>query len=85
MIIERYLGFRVSGFSKPGNLEKPGKTRKHFCHLTDVVDEASDDEDVLQVARYILESLATDKPDVLEQLMATLTSLSQDQLVCREL
>ncbi len=35
-----------------------------------LVDEASEDEDILQVARYMLESVAVDKPDVLEQLTA---------------
>ena len=49
-----------------------------------LVDDASDDEDILQVARYILESLTMDKPDVLEQLMASLTTLLQDQLIRRE-
>ena len=49
-----------------------------------LVDDASDDEDILQVARYILESLTMDKPDVLEQLMASLTALLQDQLIRRE-
>ncbi|KAI9436961.1 P-loop containing nucleoside triphosphate hydrolase protein [Lactarius indigo] len=49
-----------------------------------LVDDASDDEDILQVARYILESIAMDKPDVLEQLMASLTTLLQDQLIRRE-
>ena len=49
-----------------------------------LVDDASDDEDILQVARYILESLAMDKPDVLETLMASLTTLLQDQLILRE-
>jgi len=49
-----------------------------------LIDEASEDEDILQVARYILESVAVDKPDVLEQLMGTLTTLLQDQLTRRE-
>ncbi|KAH9992513.1 P-loop containing nucleoside triphosphate hydrolase protein [Russula compacta] len=49
-----------------------------------LVDEASEDEDILQVARYMLESIAMDKPDVLEQLMGTLTALLQDQLERRE-
>ncbi|KAH9171702.1 P-loop containing nucleoside triphosphate hydrolase protein [Lactarius sanguifluus] len=49
-----------------------------------LVDDASDDEDILQVARYILGSIAMDKPDVLEQLMASITTLLQDQLVRRE-
>jgi ATP-binding cassette subfamily F protein 3 len=49
-----------------------------------LVDEASEDEDILQVARYMLESVAMDKPDVLEQLMGSLTALLQDQLARRE-
>jgi ATP-binding cassette subfamily F protein 3 len=49
-----------------------------------LVDDASEDEDILQVARYMLESVAMDKPDVLEQLMSTLTTLLQDQLTRRE-
>ena len=49
-----------------------------------LVDEASEDEDILQVARYMLESIAMDKPDVLEQLMGTLSALLQDQLTRRE-
>jgi ATP-binding cassette, subfamily F, member 3 len=49
-----------------------------------LVDDASEDEDILQVARYILESVATDKPDVLEQLMGALSTLLQDQLIRRE-
>lgn len=49
-----------------------------------LVDEASEDEDILQVARYMLESIAMDKPDILEKLMATLSALLQDQLTQRE-
>ena len=49
-----------------------------------LVDEASEDEDILQVARYMLESVAMDKPDVLEHLMSTLSALLQDQLILRE-
>ena len=49
-----------------------------------LVDEASEDEDILQVARYMLESIAMDKPDVLEKLMAALGALLQDQLTRRE-
>jgi ATP-binding cassette, subfamily F, member 3 len=49
-----------------------------------LVDEASEDEDILQVARYMLESIAMDKPDVLEKLLATLSALLQDQLTLRE-
>jgi ATP-binding cassette subfamily F protein 3 len=49
-----------------------------------LIDEASEDEDILQVARYMLESVAVDKPDVIEQLMGTLGALLQDQLTRRE-
>ena len=49
-----------------------------------LVDEASEDEDILQVARYMLESVAMDKPDVLEHLLAALSALLQDQLTRRE-
>lgn len=49
-----------------------------------LVDEASEDEDILQVARYMLESIVMDKSDVLEKLMATLSVLLQDQLTQRE-
>jgi ATP-binding cassette subfamily F protein 3 len=49
-----------------------------------LVDDASEDEDILQVARYMLESVAVDKSDVLEQLMSTLGTLLQDQLTRRE-
>ena len=49
-----------------------------------LVDEASEDEDILQVARYMLDSVAMDKPDVLEHLMSTLSALLQDQLILRE-
>jgi len=48
-----------------------------------LVDDASEDEDILRVARYMLESVAMDKLDVLEQLMGTLTTLLQDQLTRR--
>ena len=33
-----------------------------------LVDETSKDEDILQVARYMLEFVATDEPDILEHL-----------------
>jgi ATP-binding cassette subfamily F protein 3 len=49
-----------------------------------LVDEASKDEDILQVARYMLESVVMDKPDVLELLMAALSVLLQDKLTQRE-
>jgi ATP-binding cassette, subfamily F, member 3 len=50
-----------------------------------LVDEASEDKDILQVARYMLESIAImDKPDIFEKLMAILSALLQDQLTLRE-
>jgi ATP-binding cassette subfamily F protein 3 len=49
-----------------------------------LLDDASEDEDILQVARYMLGSVAADKPDVLEQLMSALSTLLQDQLIRRE-
>ena len=49
-----------------------------------LVDDASEDEDVLQVAQYMLESVAGDKPGVLEQLMGALRTLLHDQLIRRE-
>ena len=36
------------------------------------------------MARYMLEFVAMDKPDVLERLMVTLTALPQDQLTRKE-
>ena len=41
-----------------------------------LVNEASEDEDILQVARYMLEFVAMDKPEVLEHLMAALSAFS---------
>ena len=49
-----------------------------------LVDIANEDEDILQVARYILESIAMDKQDVLEMLMAALSTILQNQLTHRE-
>jgi len=48
-----------------------------------LVDDAGEDEDVLQVARTILESLAGDRDDVLEKLMLRLGDLLEDQLNAR--
>ena len=48
-----------------------------------LVNEASEDEDILQVARYMLE-FAMDKPDVLEHPVAALSAFLQDQLTRRE-
>ena len=49
-----------------------------------LVDKASEDEDFLQVARYMLEFVTMDKPDFLEHLMAALSAFLQDQLTRRE-
>ncbi|KAI9451534.1 P-loop containing nucleoside triphosphate hydrolase protein [Russula earlei] len=49
-----------------------------------LVDDASEDEDILSVARLMLGSVAMEKPDVLEQLMGTLGALLQDQLMRRD-
>ncbi|KAI0056767.1 P-loop containing nucleoside triphosphate hydrolase protein [Artomyces pyxidatus] len=49
-----------------------------------LVDEASEDEDILEVARYILESVAMGREDVVEPLMKRLGVLLQDQLALRE-
>ena len=49
-----------------------------------LVNEASEDEDILQVTSYMLEFVAVDKPDVLEHPMAALSALLQDQLTRRE-
>jgi ATP-binding cassette subfamily F protein 3 len=48
-----------------------------------LVDDAGEDEDVLQIARSILDSLAGDRTDVLEKLMLRLGSLLEDQLNAR--
>ena len=48
-----------------------------------LVNEASEDEEILQVARYMLEFVAMDKSDILEHLMAALSALLQVQLTWR--
>jgi len=45
-----------------------------------LVDDAAEDEDMLQVARYMLESVAVGKPQTVDKLMERLVSLLQDQL-----
>lgn len=49
-----------------------------------LVDDAGEDEDVLQVAESIMESVARGKTDALEKLMSRLGSLLADQLSARE-
>jgi ATP-binding cassette, subfamily F, member 3 len=49
-----------------------------------LVDDAGEDEDVLAVARYILESVARGREDVLQGLMAKLQALLADMLEERE-
>ncbi|EIN13185.1 hypothetical protein PUNSTDRAFT_48256 [Punctularia strigosozonata HHB-11173 SS5] len=49
-----------------------------------LVDDAGEDEDVLAVARYILESVARGREDVLQNLMAKLQTLLADMLEERE-
>jgi ATP-binding cassette subfamily F protein 3 len=48
-----------------------------------LVDDAGEEEDVLRVARDMLESLAGDREDVLEELMMRLGDLLEDQLNAR--
>jgi hypothetical protein len=48
-----------------------------------LVDDAGAEEDVLQVARDMLESLAGDRQDVLGKLMTRLGGLLEDQLNAR--
>ncbi|KAF8633993.1 hypothetical protein AX15_001168 [Amanita polypyramis BW_CC] len=48
-----------------------------------LVDDAGEEEDVLQVARTILSSLAGDKLEALENLMGTLTDKLKEQLNAR--
>lgn len=49
-----------------------------------LVDDAAEDEDILSVARYMLESLAMGKQDAVDQLMTKLSALLQDLLAARE-
>ncbi|KAG6857672.1 hypothetical protein H0H87_010241 [Tephrocybe sp. NHM501043] len=48
-----------------------------------LVDDAGEEEDVLQVAHHILSSLAGDRADVLEKLMLKLGDLLEEQLNAR--
>ncbi|KIJ60082.1 hypothetical protein HYDPIDRAFT_161305 [Hydnomerulius pinastri MD-312] len=48
-----------------------------------LVDDAGEEEDVLQVANDILDSLGMDRPDVVQKLMDTLRDLLSDQLAAR--
>jgi ATP-binding cassette subfamily F protein 3 len=48
-----------------------------------LVDDAGEEEDVLQIARDILQSVAGDRDDVLEKLMHKLGGLLEDQLDAR--
>ena len=48
-----------------------------------LVDDAGEEEDVLRVAREMLESLAGDQIDKLERLMTRLGDLLEDQLNAR--
>lgn len=49
-----------------------------------LVDDAGEEEDILQVARDMLESLAPDHQDAVDKLMATIGGLLEDQLNARE-
>jgi ATP-binding cassette, subfamily F, member 3 len=49
-----------------------------------LVDDAAEDEDMLQVARYMLESVAVGKPQAVDTLMERLVALLQDTLELRE-
>ncbi|KAI0264984.1 P-loop containing nucleoside triphosphate hydrolase protein [Gloeopeniophorella convolvens] len=49
-----------------------------------LVDDASEEEDILQIARYMLESVAGDKTDIVGKLMNSLKALLQEQLTLRE-
>ena len=48
-----------------------------------LVDDAAEEEDVLQVAHDILKSIAGDRDDILEKLMLKLGDALQDQLNSR--
>jgi ATP-binding cassette, subfamily F, member 3 len=49
-----------------------------------LVDDAGEEEDVLQVARDMLQSLAGDDATTLEKLMTRLADLLEDQLAARQ-
>lgn len=48
-----------------------------------LVDDAGEEEDVLQVANDILSSLGMDRPDDVQKLMARLRDILSDQLAAR--
>lgn len=48
-----------------------------------LVDDAGEEEDVLQVANDILDSLGMDRPDDVQKLMARLRDLLSEQLAVR--
>lgn len=48
-----------------------------------LVDDAGEEEDVLQVAHHILSSLAGDRANVVEKLMSKLRDLLEEQLNAR--
>ena len=48
-----------------------------------LLDDAGEDEDILQIARLILESVAGRNPNVLEALMAKLANMLNDLLTAR--
>ncbi|EIM91918.1 P-loop containing nucleoside triphosphate hydrolase protein [Stereum hirsutum FP-91666 SS1] len=49
-----------------------------------LVDDAAEDEDILSVARYMLESLAMGKQEAVDELMSKLGTLLQDLITSRE-
>lgn len=49
-----------------------------------LVDDAGEEEDILQVARDMLESLAPDQQDAVDNLMVKIGDLLEDQLTARE-
>lgn len=49
-----------------------------------LVDDAGEEEDVLQVANHILSSLGMGRPDDVQKLMARLRDILSEQLAARE-
>jgi len=62
----------------------PAQKRSCPVSLRNLIDDAAEDEDMLQVARYMLESVAVGKPQAVDKLMGRLVSLLQEQLQLRE-
>jgi ATP-binding cassette, subfamily F, member 3 len=48
-----------------------------------LVDDAGEEEDILQVARHMLESLAENRGDIVDKLMTRICELLEDQLNAR--